>query len=119
MNSRIYRYVRGKDVKDFFLSERVDFERLAKYSLEEGDILVSVVGTFGNAAIIDRSLSHAIFSCKSTVFATKAVNPFYLIAYLNCGFGKKFLQRKVRGAVKTGLNIDDLRTLPIFLPNSL
>jgi len=69
-----YRYVRGKDVKEFFLLDddnvyipEKDYERLKKYSLKERDILVSVVGTLGNAAIVDSSIVPAIFSCKSTV----------------------------------------------------
>ena len=42
-----YRYVRGKDVKEFFLLDednvyipKKDFERLNKYSLKEGDVFL-------------------------------------------------------------------------------
>ena len=59
----------------------------------------------------------AIFSCKSTAFRTKAVNPYYLLAYLNSTHSRCLLERKVRGTVQTGLNIDDLKTLPIFIPS--
>jgi restriction endonuclease S subunit len=118
-----YRYVRGQDVKEFFLldSDNVyvpenDYKRLSKYALAEGDILIAVVGTLGNAAVVDKAVPPAIFSCKSTLFRSTTVNPFYLIVYLNCRFGRALLQRKVRGAVQTGLNIDDLRSLPIFIP---
>lgn len=118
-----YRYVRGKDVKEFFLLDddnvyipKNDFERLNKYTLQEGDILISVVGTLGNAAIVDKDIPPAIFSCKSTLYRTKFLDTFYLIAYLNCKFGRSFLQRNVRGTVQTGLNIDDLKSVLIFLP---
>ena len=54
-----YRYVRGQDVKPFFLKSddarymaKDDFHRLEKYALKENDILVSVVGTLGNACIV-------------------------------------------------------------------
>ena len=119
-----YRYVRGRDVKNFFLlnDENVyipekDFSRLRKYALQIGDILVSVVGTLGNAAVVDENTLPAIFSCKSTVFRSLSLNPFYLIAYLNSKYGRSFLKRKVRGAVQTGLNIDDLKSTPIFIPS--
>jgi len=119
-----YRYVRGKDVKDFFPTDednvyipKEDYERLKKYGLNDGDILVSVVGTPGIGAIVDSTLLPAIFSCKSTVYRTKSINPFYFIAYLNSSYGRKLLERSVRGAVQTGLNIDDLRDLPVFLPS--
>lgn len=118
-----YRYIRGKDVKEFFLLDvdnvfipENDFNRLKKYSLKEGDILISVVGTLGNVSIVDHSVPPAIFSCKSTAFRTDSINTYYLLAYLNSKYGKGLLERNVRGAVQTGLNIDDLKTLPIFVP---
>lgn len=119
-----HRYVRGKDVKDFFLTEddnvyvpEKDFNRLKKYSLNIGDILISVVGTPGTAAIVDSSVPPAIFSCKSTVYRVGAINPFYFIAYLNCKYGRKLLERSIRGALQTGLNIEDLRALPVYVPD--
>jgi restriction endonuclease S subunit len=118
-----YRYIRGKDVKEFFLYEEdnvyipeSDFMRLKKYSLKEGDILVSVVGTLGNVSIVDSSMLPAIFSCKSTAFRTQSINAYYLLAYLNSKYGHSLLERNMRGAVQTGLNIEDLRSLPIFIP---
>ncbi len=54
-----YRYVRGQDVKPFELKSssakymtKEDYERLIKYALIPGDILVSVVGTIGNSCIV-------------------------------------------------------------------
>lgn len=118
------RYVRGKDVKPFQIADDDnvyipgnDYERLEKYSLRNGDILVSVVGTLGNAAIVIHESLPAVFSCKSTAFRSKKIDPYYLITYLNCKYGHNFLVRRARGTVQTGLNIDDLRTLPIFEPN--
>jgi restriction endonuclease S subunit len=118
-----FRYIRGKDVKEFFLQEddnvyipEDDFLRLIKYSLQAEDILVSVVGTLGNTSIVDSSSLPAIFSCKSTAFRSVEINPKYFIVYLNCKFGKNLLIRNMRGAVQTGLNIDDLKSLLIFVP---
>ena len=41
-----------------------DFNRLSKYSLKADDILVSVVGTLGNACIVSEKDLPAVFSCK-------------------------------------------------------
>jgi len=118
-----YRYIRGKDVKPFLVANddnvyipQNDYERLKKHKLEDSDILISVVGTLGNAAIITDINLPSIFSCKSTAFRSRSINPYYLITYLNCKYGHNILLRRTRGAVQTGLNIDDLRTLPIFEP---
>ena len=115
-----YRYVRGQDVKPFFLQDdaprymaRQDFERLKRYALEEGDILISVVGTIGNAAIVQKRELPAIFSCKSTVVRAERTDPYYLIAYLNSKYGRQLLLRRQRGAIQKGLNLDDLKDLEI------
>lgn len=92
-----------------------DYDRLSKYALHANDILVSVVGTLGNACIIQEHDVPAIFSCKSTAVKAKDVNPFYLLSYLNSKYGKSLLCRKERGAIQKGLNLDDLKTLDIPL----
>lgn len=121
LNSSTFRYIRGKDVKQFFLTNddnvyipEKDFYRLEKYSLEHNDILISVVGSLlGNVCIVDSEELPAIFSSKSTVFRTDSINPYFLLAYLNSNFGKSCLLRRARGAAQTGLNVEDLSTLPI------
>lgn len=121
-DDKTYRYIRGKDVKQMCLMEddnvympKADFERLSKYALKKNDILVSVVGTLGNAAIIEEEHIPAIFSCKSTVLRTNDINPHYLLAYLNSSCGRSLLLRKERGAIQKGLNLDDLKVLDVYL----
>ncbi|MCW0386027.1 hypothetical protein NB722_000566 [Xanthomonas sacchari] len=117
-----YRYIRGKDVKPMSIVEddnvympKADYDRLAKYALKAGDVLVSVVGTIGNSALVEPQHVPAIFSCKSTAVRTRAVDPRYLIAFLNCRYGRSLLIRKERGAIQKGLNLDDLKTLSVFV----
>ncbi|MEA4920772.1 MAG: hypothetical protein VB078_07620 [Clostridiaceae bacterium] len=114
-----YRYIRGKDVKPFtlldddsvFMPER-DYKRLEKYAVLPDDLLISVVGTLGNVAIVPENI-RGIFSCKSTVFRNSKVDPFYLLAYFNSKYGRDCLLRRQRGAIQTGLNKDDLKTVPV------
>lgn len=120
-----YRYIRGKDVKPLTLMDNdnvympeADFVRLKKYSLQKNDVLVSVVGTLGNSAIVSENNLPAIFSCKSTVVRPKLFNPKYLTVYLNCEYGYKLLVRKARGAIQLGLNLDDLKDLLVFQASS-
>jgi type I restriction enzyme S subunit len=114
-----YRYIRGKDVKPFqllnddnvYMPEK-DFIRLSKYAVQEDDLLISVVGTLGNVAIVPDDVK-GIFSCKSTIFRDSTVLPTYLLAYFNTKYGKECLLRRQRGAVQTGLNKEDLKTVPV------
>ncbi len=117
-----YRYIRGKDIKQMRLMDddnvympEADFKRLSKYALRENDILVSVVGTLGNAAIVQKEHLPAIFSCKSTVLRVKNISPTYLLAYINTKYARSLLLRKERGAIQKGLNLDDLKTLSVYL----
>ena len=117
-----YRYVRGQDVKPFILREddnkyipEADFIRLSKYALKTGDILLSVVGTIGNACIVQEKNLPAIFSCKSTVIRTGKLPSAYILTWLNCIYGKQLLYRRERGAIQKGLNLEDLKSLPIPL----
>lgn len=120
-----YRYIRGKDVKPFFVMDdddvnlpATDYERLSKYALEKDDLLISVVGTLGNVSIVTQDILPAIFSCKSTVVRSNSVVfSKYLLAYLNSDVGKQLLVRKARGAIQAGLNLDDLKTVLVYLPN--
>lgn len=121
-----YRYIRGKDVKPFFLENDDNayipsnhFDRLSQYSLMSGDLLVSVVGTLGNVSLVTDEALPAVFSCKSTAYRSVGIDPFYLCAYLNCKVGANYLIRKQRGAVQTGLNLEDLKSIPIPRFNSL
>ncbi len=115
-----YRYIRGKDVKPFFLKDEDNayipfhqFDRLSQYSLKSGDLLVSVVGTLGNVSVVTDETLPAVFSCKSTAYRCLGIDPFYLCAYLNSKVGANYLIRKQRGAVQTGLNLEDLKSIPI------
>lgn len=114
-----YRYIRGKDVKPFTLLDDdnvympyADFARLKRYSIQENDLLISVVGTLGNVAVVPKGIK-GIFSCKSTVFRDSSIDPYYLLAYFNSKYGRECLLRRQRGAIQTGLNKDDLKTVPV------
>ena len=121
-DERTYRYIRGKDVKPMALADddnvympKMDFDRLSKYALRVGDVLVSVVGTLGNSALIESQHLPSIFSCKSTALRTRGIDPRYLVSYLNCDLGRGLLMRKERGAVQKGLNLDDLKSLAVYV----
>jgi type I restriction enzyme S subunit len=116
-----YRYVRGKDVKPFSLQDddnvympEKDYNRLIRYALQKDDLLISVVGTLGNVAIVPEGVE-GIFSCKSTVFRESKVDPYYLLAYFNSKYGRLCLLRRQRGAIQMGLNKEDLKTVPVPL----
>lgn len=58
-----------------------------------------------------------VFSCKSTAFRSGRTDPYYLCAYLNSRVGQSYLERIVRGHVQTGINLLDLKNIPILIPH--
>ncbi|HMW81844.1 MAG TPA: hypothetical protein PKC78_15915 [Accumulibacter sp.] len=115
-----YRYIRGRDVKPFFLLNDDNrylpashFYRLQQYEVRNNDLMISVVGTLGNVAICTEEEVPAMFSCKSTLFRSNEADPYFLLAYLNSAPGQLCLLRRQRGAIQGGLNIEDLRTIPV------
>ncbi|MCC5636411.1 restriction endonuclease subunit S [Nostoc sp. CHAB 5844] len=116
-----FRYIRGKDVQDFFLDdsdpvyvERNLFDSLSQFHLKALDILVTVVGmNFGKTALVLPKDCPAIFSCKSTLLKNSEVNPYFLVTYLSCKHGYRLIRRGRRGAAQPGINLFDLRTVPV------
>jgi type I restriction enzyme S subunit len=115
------RYIRGKDVFDFFIddSDPVNiqkglFDELPQFHLKPLDLLVTVVGmNFGKTALVFPENCPAIFSCKSSLIRNIKVNPFYLTTYLSSKYGYALVRRGQRGAAQPGINLFDLRNIPV------
>ena len=120
------RYIRGKDIQSFFIeqSDKVFiqeslFEELSQFHLQEKDILITVVGmNFGKISIIYPEDSKAIFSCKSTLLRNVSINTFFLAAYLSSEIGYKLIRRGQRGAAQPGINLFDIKNIPVPILSS-
>jgi type I restriction enzyme, S subunit len=116
-----YRYIRGQDVTGFFLrgddpvyiGEQL-FNDLSQFHVRPNDILITVVGmNFGKAAVLCDSDVPAIFSCKSSLLRETTINSFYLAAYFASKTGFQLVRRGRRGAAQPGINLFDLRHIPV------
>lgn len=117
------RYIRGKDIQSFFVDDNDPvyveddlFKSLTQFHLRENDLLLTVVGMkFGKVAIIGNKDVPSIFSCKSTLIRNPKVNVWYLLAYLSCNIGHGLVRRGQRGAAQPGINLFDIKTVPVPL----
>jgi len=124
--SSSFKYVRNKDINDFqisdddpaYIPEQV-YKGLPQFHIRENDLLITVVGTLGKAAIATKKDAFSIFSCKSTIIRAEKIDPFYLLAYLNSSVGQLFALRGARGAIQQGLNLSDLKEIKVFLPSDV
>lgn len=119
-----FSYVRNLDVKNFVINNpeahipKELFEKLSRFQIKEGDLLVTVVGTLGKVAIARAKDIKSIFSCKSTIVRCSEIDPYYLATYLNSKIGQTLLLRCKRGAIQEGLNLPDIKTLQVAIPSS-
>jgi len=116
-----YRYIRGQDVTGYFLrgdepkyiGEQL-FNSLSQFHVRPNDILITVVGmNFGKAAVLSAADVPAIFSCKSSLLRDVTANSFYLAAYFSSKTGFQLVRRGRRGAAQPGINLFDLRHIPV------
>jgi type I restriction enzyme S subunit len=128
-NNSPCRMVRIQDFRDPFLDvhsavgiDRNQFAEFHRSECKAGDILIAIAGYVGRAAIVPKfplklNINQHIARFRPSF--TYKTDPYYLISYLICSTGRRQLCRYVSGSVQTGINLEDLRELPIPQPNPL
>ena len=115
-------YYRGQDAVGHFFIEQAtpvcipenifNEQHLHRSHLKQGDVLLSIVGTIGEASLVT-SDSEATCSCKLAILRPRNIAPEYLATYIRCAFGQAEIQRFTRGAVQMGLLLEDLDQISI------
>jgi type I restriction enzyme S subunit len=87
-------------------------------TLREGDVLISIRGTFGRVAAVPDELDGANITQDSARIAPlpELHRPF-LIHFLRSPQCQRFLARVARGVAVKGVNIRDLRQLQVPIPD--
>lgn len=82
-----------------------------------GDLLISITADVGHVALV-RSMDEVAYINQHLALARPAAHvlPEYLAWYLRAPTGKASIRAKQRGATKTGLGLDDIRSLAVKLP---
>lgn len=115
-------YYRGQDaVGNFFIEQATPrkiteeaFKRkyMHRSHLQQGDVLLSIIGTVGETSLV-KTEQEATCSCKLAILRSKGINPEYLSTYLSSGIGHSLTERWKRGAVQTGILLEDMDQLPV------
>lgn len=120
-------YIRIRDIgKIKTLELTTDYEyvddetqqSIAKYIVNEGDILISVVGTIGLIGIVGKSLNNAnqTENCDK-ITNIRGINRDYLYYYLISPYGQGEIQKATVGAVQPKLPLKNIRDLTIRFPS--
>jgi type I restriction enzyme S subunit len=115
-------YYRGQDVVGHFFIEQANPNRITREAFEQslmrrshlkqGDVLLSIIGTVGETSLV-KTKQEATCSCKLAILRPKDIEPGYLATYLSSAVGRALTERWKRGAVQTGLLLEDMDQLPV------
>lgn len=122
-------YIRVRDLNDVvFASLSANYEyvddktqkTISRYITTTDDVLISIVGTIGLTAIVDKSLNMANLT-ENCVKVTNlhGISPEYLLLYLRSQHGSEEIKKGTVGAVQAKLPIKNIQALSVpLLPQS-
>ena len=120
-------YIRVRDLNNTHILEVTsDFEyvddetqkSIARYIVERGDIILSIVGTIGLVSIVGKSLHNANLTencVKITRF--QGINRDYLYYFLKSELGQAEISRGTVGAVQAKLPLKNIQSIAVLLPD--
>lgn len=118
-------YIRVRDLNDVVFAslsanyEYVDDETqktISRYITTTDDVLISIVGTIGLTAIVDKSLNKANLT-ENCVKVTNlhGISPEYLLLYLRSQHGSEEIKKGIVGAVQAKLPIKNIQAISVPL----
>lgn len=118
-------FLRGQDVRDGQIiaagARRITPAVSVQYSrtlLHGGEVVVVLVGTPGESAVVPDALKGANIARQLALLAVKSsVSPEYVSMYLRSPLGQSVLAGLTYGSVQQVINLGDLRRMRIPLPS--
>jgi type I restriction enzyme S subunit len=113
--------VRAGDIKNYVINKSVlklvDNGISAKYPrtvLNGGEVLLSIRGTVGNAAVAPTDLVDCNISREVALIPVHTdFDPWFIAYFLSSPVAQAFLSKHVKGVAQSGVNLRDLRRLPV------
>lgn len=98
-----------------FISEKVDTV-LKKSKVEEGQVLLTMAGTIGNAAVAHK-IPEKVNSNQAIAKITlkKSFSPYYLVAFLNSYYGSKQTEREIVSSVQPNIFLGQIKEFKVPL----
>lgn len=126
-------YVKGMNLKECFIDHsEIDYldsdstlKLPSRFRLEKDDIIISQMGTVGNAAIAEEDEKDWLFAsftirARLSEESKKVINPLYLTLYINKIAKPYYLMRHIaQSSVRQNTDLPTIRNMPVpFLPKA-
>jgi hypothetical protein len=117
-------FLTAEHVSDFRISFDSDKRILTEHhqselkrtQLQEGDVLITIKGRIGNAAIVEHLPSPTnINQDVALLRLVRGIHPYYIIGYLNSVIGKTLINQISTGQINPFLGLGNLRNLSVPL----
>ncbi len=108
-----------QDIK--YITDAVHQEELGRSQLEAGDVLITITGRVGSAAVIREehlpaNINQHIARLRIDL---KRCRPEFLSEWLNCPAGQQLSNRSVSGGTRPALDYGAVRSILVPLPDTL
>lgn len=118
-------YIRPVDIKDgriildqLLMTSPEIAGKFERSKVRGGDIVITIRATLGTTAIVPDSLAGANLNRGTAKISSgKSINNIYLKAYIDSQFGQSWFESRAKGATIRGLNLEELRKMPIPVPS--
>ncbi len=116
-------YIRVKDMtkpkvveltEDFMYLEESDFHKISRYTVNSGDLIISIVGTVGAVALIGESLDKANLTENcSKIVNINGYSPEFLYYFLKSEYGQKEIAGGTVGEVQAKLPLKNILEIKV------
>ena len=120
------KFVRVQNVKPMRLEWNLEMDPcigtdthdvLRRSQLNEGDVVLTITGTYGIAAVVPKEFSPANINQHSVkIEVNEQIDPGYLCLFLNSNLCKSQLDRAVTGSSRLALDYPAIKALRILYP---
>ncbi|MAJ97419.1 MAG: hypothetical protein CMI56_02275 [Parcubacteria group bacterium] len=114
------RYLRSKDIKNYFLVDndpvfvsKEYFNKQKRSHIFGENILISIMGNVGDITITPKDFDTCIANRAVCILKNININPYFLFAYLISDVANLNIERLKTGGVQERINLEILQTLPI------
>jgi len=104
-------------IGDYYISEE-KFAEMSRYRVAPDDVLISVMGTIGRAAVVPHDVEPGIINPRLVLYRVMEhlVHARYLQAFLNNRTSQDYFSLAAQGTTMEGLNMTSIGELQVALP---